>query len=457
MQNRDSANVGVRRVRALNASDGRGGWAGTPIDLRSGVPAPDAKVGNGDTAPTNRAVTLTEAGAGQDQIQLFDVESHIDWLAITFYCGLAEVLSGLAILLRLAPGDDPLLGFKEYQGKSLNFLRWFVGESITIHSDPDPDRPRKTKRAVRIEFKGQALERFALADLFEFIRYVESFCEVHPRWGTRFKCTRLDWAWDGHSITPAMIDAAMDQDNLRTNVNRAYDGWGRLQRSRKALSSFRIVDLMDLEPVKSNKHKAGSTVYLGHRTSTRMLRCYDCRGFNRLEVEFKDQRSDRILHELLESGDAAADRAASRMLEHLRAFVDFVDRSSSSNISRCELLPWWKEFVGQASRAVLQIPRVLTDAALAVKRVFKRAVNAFAEVILISKHTCVEVELQKIVERTVDCVLLRSPEKVNRQRLALKQLLEGEGDESFRNMNSLGLLDQLRLGGCPPRLANIPF
>lgn len=419
---------------------GEGGVATPPKDRRSGG---GATLGGGViTAPTNRAVTLTESG-GVDCTQLLKIESHGDYSTINFYCGLQDVVAGLAVLFKLAPGDDPLLQFDHLEvGNARGFKTIYRGDGITLYCCPIGGI--KVSRSTLVEMKGEFLERFTWDEYRQFIRYVEEFCEEHPDTRRRFKCTRFDWAWDRHDISPILLKRACKRGNIRCSVNRGVDGWFRWYESAAALESFRVVDIDDVELVKEGKYGAGETLYLGHRKSSRMIRCYNSRGFNRLEFESHDDRSDAILHDLLHYD---ADRCAQRMTEHLRDFVDFVDSSASSNISRCDLLPFWKKFVGLAGRALLKIPRYLTSAVGAIKREIDRGVKSTARLLALLKDTPFEKKLDGWIEGAISGLLCRGAEKINRGRAALRSVLQNEGEGGLV-FAGVSLVDELRAGLC---------
>lgn len=426
---------------------GGGGDAVPPKDRRSGG---TAALGGGVTsAPTNRALTLTVPAIGESA-QLLTVESDQDYCTINFYCGLDDVVSGLALLFKLPPGEDPLLQFERHDvGNARGYRCLHKGDAITLYSSPFCGI--KVSRSTLVEMKGEFLERFTWDEFRQFVRYVEGFCELHPDTREGFRCTRFDFAWDRHDVSPAVLKRACKRGSIRSNVNRGVAGWYRWYESAAALEQFRVVDPDDVELVKEGKYGAGQTLYLGHRSSNRMLRCYNSRGFNRLEFESHGDRSNAIFHDLLHYD---ADRCSGRMLEHLRDFVDFVDASSSANISRCELLPFWKKFVGVAGRALLKIPRYVTSAVVAVKREIVRRVESAARLVVLLQGTPLASKADAWIAGAVSSVVCKSLEKINRGRAALRSVLENEGEGGVLVAGS-GILDELRAG--VSRFVPVPF
>jgi hypothetical protein len=141
--------------------------------------------------------------------------------------------------------------------------------------------------------------------------------------------TRLDLAWDAHGITPQQIRAEYQAGNVVARAHR--DSW-----------SWR-------------ESPTGSTFYVGSRQSPRMIRFYDRRGPTRIELELHQERAQLVWADLMTHGDDDWSGAA---MAHVRAFIDFRDRSGVARPDLAPLLPWWSQIVAGAARSTLLIKRV---------------------------------------------------------------------------------------------------
>jgi hypothetical protein len=157
------------------------------------------------------------------------------------------------------------------------------------------------------------------------------------RVGRVFKVTRLDLAFDGVPFTVLDCDAASVVGvalNIRSQVRK-----GKVVLSRGEREAG----------------EDGDTFYWGGRASkSRMVRVYDRRPLVRLEMEWRGNRSDLLARQLLDLVPSAWPVVA---MGHLRDFIDFIDHSSSSNRSRCVLLPWWEKFVHGVDKIRVKIER----------------------------------------------------------------------------------------------------
>lgn len=95
----------------------------------------------------------------------------------------------------------------------------------------------------------------------------------------------------------------------------------------------------------------GDSLTIGSRSSEQFLRAYDRRGFTRIELEFKESAARAFKAVLLSEPEEF--RASS--IGALRQFVDFVDASSASNISRAGLLPLWEAFTEGLARVKIRV------------------------------------------------------------------------------------------------------
>ncbi len=83
---------------------------------------------------------------------------------------------------------------------------------------------------------------------------------------------------------------------------------------------------------------------------------YNRRGFTRCEFRLRGERADAVLRDLL---TYQPHRWGKRSMDHLDDFVSFCDAADDACISRCAPLRWWKEFIGDAERAALRLPRAV--------------------------------------------------------------------------------------------------
>ena len=86
-----------------------------------------------------------------------------------------------------------------------------------------------------------------------------------------------------------------------------------------------------------------------------MIRFYDRRGPTRIELELHQDRARAVWDDLMAHGN---DEWSMVGMSHVRAFIDFRNRSDSTRPSDCSLVPWWAEIVAGASRAKIIIQRV---------------------------------------------------------------------------------------------------
>lgn len=194
---------------------------------------------------------------------------------------------------------------------------------------------------VSIELKG---ESFEVHGVTPFARLIAAFQERGYRW----YLTRVDTAWDGHNLTPQLMRDEFLAGNFRSCTRRKsghyhedYDDGG------------------------------GETFEFGKRETT-IMRVYNKRGYNRLELQNAEKRA-KYLGLLLVN--TPLDRWAEVSMGNLRDFLDLVDASSDSCVTRRKLLPCWAEFIGQCERVKVRLSdtfKTLSDCAIAVVERMKR-------------------------------------------------------------------------------------
>lgn len=252
------------------------------------------------------------------------VDFHLDYLVITAFMfpGVTqEVLAG-----RLADGavrrawsrwSDRELEWREV-GASRMWRAIVAGPPGVAVRLPRDDQAAW----VSLEFKGEA---FTWLDSDGAAALLADFdLEVEGGLLQRYHATRLDFAFDHGGVDPKRFFKWIRQDRIRSKAGRMAHNF--------------------LE----DEH-GHCTTYLGHR-NVRQVRCYDRRGYNRFELELRDEHAKQALAAL--RGLPPSDWPSEAM-SRLRGFFDVVD-SSSPRRARCGLLPMWAAFVGDAGVTRLQ-------------------------------------------------------------------------------------------------------
>ncbi|MBX9690932.1 MAG: replication initiation factor domain-containing protein, partial [Cyanobacteria bacterium] len=170
-----------------------------------------------------------------------------------------------------------------------------------------------------VEIPGQA------ADCLDFEKLRHWYAWLRDIEQVRLRFSRADIFFDGAPFTPRMAYDAFLAGDVRTWAKRTKYRWE---------ESFE-----------------GNTFYCGSRDSERFLRIYDKRGPTRVELELAGERADMVMWDIIEAANVAE-----TMLGHIRAYIDFVDSASDSNLSRAAHLPWWAAFVELASKSLLVVP-----------------------------------------------------------------------------------------------------
>lgn len=137
--------------------------------------------------------------------------------------------------------------------------------------------------------------------------------------GDKFSVTRLDYAFDYVPFTPSQVDKAIREGLYRSLAKRE------------------TLEVHESPFAKKDNGELGTyTVTFGSRTSERMIRVYNKRGFTRLEFETKDRRSNLIARQLFTSD--TLEPWFYIVLAHLRDYIDFNP-------------PWWEDFAMCVNRA----------------------------------------------------------------------------------------------------------
>lgn len=167
----------------------------------------------------------------------------------------------------------------------------------------------------QLMLRGEAFEHLTFEGWRGLFRELQALCPGP------MKHRRLDQAWDRPGFSLAEAVGAAGVKDVRTRAHSArllgeHELWG--------------------------GEGATRTLYIGKRGSDRLVRMYDKRGYLRVEQECLGSKASGLWCLLMNAKDAGEAEAVGRGF--LRDFVDFVDRESDSNITRCSLLPWWAAF-----------------------------------------------------------------------------------------------------------------
>jgi DNA relaxase NicK len=235
-----------------------------------------------------------------------EINFGIHWLSFTIHAPREFAFLIYDILFKSTFGDLEELGhggrgFKEIYHSLLEFK---------IYLSPVNDA---VEEYFHFEIPGQACELLS----WKYFQGLESL--LTSNYHDRYNYTRLDLAFDNCPFTPPLVEAAIRESKVRSLAKR--------ESLELHSSPFEK---------KENGEEGTNTVNFGSRSSERMIRVYDRRGFTRLELELKDKRADLVAKQLFQAEDIS--NWYEIMIGHLRDFVDF-DTS------------WWKEFIGSAGRA----------------------------------------------------------------------------------------------------------
>jgi hypothetical protein len=237
----------------------------------------------------------------------------IHWLAGSFdqeFEDIADLVSSVAGGEDFFPLPHGKFGYKA--------AYMSIGGLLVLTDPGSPAMPR-----VHVSVPGQACEFLGLDKLRVL------FCNA-------LNLTRVDVAFDGYRETPTQLAQWVEEGNIRTRARRESCEFTR------------------------NLGGGGSRLYIGAISSTWSLCAYDSRGFTRLELRLKKERAALFQSILLGEVNALPRLAVGLLGE----FVDVVDTSDESNVSRAPLLPSWKAFtmgIGRVKLALQGVPEITVD------------------------------------------------------------------------------------------------
>jgi DNA relaxase NicK len=230
----------------------------------------------------------------------------IHWLNFTVHASREEAFMIYDILFKSTFGDLEELG---HGGKGFKeIFRGLLEFKIYVTPSHETD-----DEYFFFEIAGQACELIS----WQYLQGLESLLSTNYKNYYIYK--RIDLAFDNCPFTPLQVKQVVTEGSIRSLAKR---------------KSLKIEE----SPfgLKDNGEEGTHTVYFGSRSSERMIRVYDKRGFTRLELELHDLRADLVAKELFQADDIS--KWYEIMIGHLRDFIDLDT-------------PWWVEFIGGLGRA----------------------------------------------------------------------------------------------------------
>lgn len=238
-----------------------------------------------------------------------DITSRIHWLAFTMYGPARDAFIIYDALFKDTFGPmEPL----KHGGRGFQLIYKNVLE-FKIYVEPiSGDR-----KYFHYEIPGSA------CDCIPWDYYQALSILLESNYENNYKFTRLDYAFDNVPFEPQQVKDAVIKNQVRTLAKR---------------ESLQIHESPFSE--RDDQELGTYTVELGSRTSERMIRVYNKRGFTRLELELKDNRADLIAKQLLSQ---TSERNWFTIAQaHLLDYVDFKT-------------DWWEEFKNGNKRADVTI------------------------------------------------------------------------------------------------------
>jgi DNA relaxase NicK len=234
-----------------------------------------------------------------------DITSRIHWLSFTVHAPMDSAFIPYDLVFKDLFGPLQCL---EHGGRSFRLIHKNAME-FKIYTDP------VTNQGVyfHYEIPGSA------CDCITWERFYALYDLLESNYKNMFSFTRLDYAFDHVPFEPYQVKEAVLNKDLRSLAKRET-----LQIHESPLEK------------REGEGVGTSTVSLGSRTSERMIRVYDKRGFTRLEIEFKDKRADLVAKQLLALPEERLWFTVAQA--HLLDYVDFKT-------------DWWDAFVVANKRA----------------------------------------------------------------------------------------------------------
>lgn len=235
-----------------------------------------------------------------------DIEYRIHWLSFTVHNAPNE--DAFMLYELLFKDNFGELEAKGHGGRSFKEIYHALLE-FKLYLNPVTGKGQY----FHFEIPGQACDALS----WEHYRALGELLEGNYK--GNYKFTRLDIAFDNVPFSPEQVEQAIKAGELRSLAKR--------ETLAVHVSPFEKRD---------NGEIGTYTVELGSRTSERMIRVYNKRGFTRLEMETKEKRANMIAGQLFRVFDTSHWQVV--MLSHLRDYVDFHPA-------------WWAEFTQGSFRA----------------------------------------------------------------------------------------------------------
>ncbi|MBD3251328.1 hypothetical protein GF380_02620 [Candidatus Uhrbacteria bacterium] len=239
---------------------------------------------------------------------------RFDYLAMTIYCSLKRFMPYWNHFFFDDFGD-----LYDTERRTAFFEEMYQAlAGVTICASPISPCKNGDHNYITLTLKGEACSCISTDKLAHFVRTLAK--------KVQFKTTRIDLAWDGLEFSPGEL-AEYIEENMHNHDNF---------RSPARRSSISI--RRDPEKPDDKGNIGTSSITLGSRQSTRMLRVYDQHGFTRLEFQLMKERAQYVLADL-------SFREEERYQVGLSHLLDYIDLSWDK----------WRDFVGTTKRAELTL------------------------------------------------------------------------------------------------------
>lgn len=261
----------------------------------------------------------------------------------------------------------------------------------------------------RLTFPGKALSAMSHELLWEFIQACKHF-DMRP--------TRVDVAIDDYArrLDFSVIREALVLGNV------------------KHFSKFKAID----SGLTGLAARPASTIYFGSRFSDKISRLYDkypeSKGLIdaiRFETEFKDEYAVQVFEII--AGAESLEQGLFLAAQLSVGSIDFVDRTSDSNISRCSRLSWWQEFVDAVGGSLkLSIPSIQATISKTIRFVEHSVSKALAKIALTKGYKWLEMFLENCLKdginrlNSTDNALIETFKKRNRS--SIDKVVTGLGE-----------------------------
>jgi Replication initiation factor len=273
------------------------------------------------------ATSGTETPLGNTGLNLQN-SIGLDWLNFTGTCATVEEVQDLVSAVCTAYDDAPIWT----HDKAISKGKYYQHSASSVHGAKFGYTPNQSNGFdYWVSLPAKVLRRLELLESIYFL------AEFRKHLG--FKATRCDVALDDYT------KQHLTYENLSRSIAAGnYTGF-------KAHSSI-------------TNHDGGWTFYLGSRQSDKMVRVYNKSVQSagetdayRIEIELKDYKAEYFFDTLCGAAEHSPEFVPQVMLETICGAVDFRDRDSDSNITRCERLQWWSNFLSYClSTGGLRLP-----------------------------------------------------------------------------------------------------